>query len=675
MLQKMALTLFILACLSGLVTGATVEEGFDPYDMTLDELLNIKIVVASRSEDSVMDAPSVVSVITQKDILTRGYETLEDILNSVPSFQVRRDPVVTAAGQVSVRGSKSNSSILCIIDGQRVNSTLRDSCLSDFVRFPATMIKQVEVIRGPGSALYGSNAYTGVVNIITKTSDTVVGGIFASHNKKGAYFNGRIAKDLPLWLYMNAVSDNGVSYEPTDFGLPNDNSVANIEDPMDQTVIGFKAVLNGWQLNAFNQKNTMDGFIQNSFGSLPGSKTINYTELAMTRAQVQKQWKLTSTAKVELKLSYIETSSEALYQIAPPGTFTDDSTPSSAQALLAGPTHESRQNMLNLDFSHDWANHILQYGVAYRDPKLKAAQNINNFELADLFSDNFPITSYPSPIKTESYAMDTGRKVLGLYLQDKWALSKQWKLVAGLRYDDYSDVGSSTNPRAAIIFSFGKKATLKLFHGQAFKAPSIRKLTETNNPTTIGNRDLQPEDIKTTEFQCAYADEHTTLSISYYQSTLENLIQLFPSSTGSLLEFRNETTVKTKGFELELVKKFDQATHVNIAFSHALDYDKMQTPENTFFASANYHTQLGNLNISATYFDEIEQANEFVADAYDAVWQFDMKFAYPLTKVSELYLKATNLTDKTIYGLPESPESLPVLHRGREIEVGFNVIF
>lgn len=138
-------------------------------DLTIAELMNVIVISASKSEEEIVDAPSSVIVFTHKEIESMGISSLEELLNFVPGFQTTRDVEQGTATRISARGRSSalSESILFLLNGQRLNDLYTGGASLLNRMIPVENIKQVEIIRGPGSALYGSNAFLGVVNIQT----------------------------------------------------------------------------------------------------------------------------------------------------------------------------------------------------------------------------------------------------------------------------------------------------------------------------------------------------------------------------------------------------------------------------------------------------------------------------------------------------------------------------
>ncbi len=108
------------------------------------------------------------------------------------------------------------------------------------------------------------------------------------------------------------------------------------------------------------------------------------------------------------------------------------------------------------------------------------------------FSDDFPFTK------------EVTRRTWSVYFQDTWDISDTLNLTLGVRHDEYNDFGNATSPRAGLTWAFIKNASLKLLYGEAFHAPSFTQLYTTNQPTILGNQDLDPETIRSYEIGLSY---------------------------------------------------------------------------------------------------------------------------------------------------------------------------
>ena len=134
------------------------------------------------------------------------------------------------------------------------------------------------------------------------------------------------------------------------------------------------------------------------------------------------------------------------------------------------------------------------------------------------------------------------------YIQDVWQFSNDWELTAGLRYDDYSDFGATTNPRLALVWSTSYELTTKFLYGEAFRAPSFAQTRAINNPLIQGNLELQPEQIKSYEVAFDYRPSYDlTLNLNFFHYNWTDIIQFIPDFSGSSRTAQNAGEQTGKG--------------------------------------------------------------------------------------------------------------------------------
>ena len=166
------------------------ETSDESVDLSLTDLLNVKVVVASKTEEKISEAPGVISVVTRDEMERFGARTLKDVLMRMPSFALSAI-YMTDRSSVAIRGDQlspaANHSLL-LINGRPVREAEEGGIKSEmYESFPVASIERIEVIRGPGSVLYGSNAFTGVINVITKK---------AAENKVAVSVDGGVPREI-----------------------------------------------------------------------------------------------------------------------------------------------------------------------------------------------------------------------------------------------------------------------------------------------------------------------------------------------------------------------------------------------------------------------------------------------------------------------------------------------
>ena len=172
--------LFFALCLAGLAAAQVSSQappssgGRDLASLDLESLLNTKVITASKFSEDMADAPGVISVISQDELRRFGGTTLQEVLERVAGLSIA-SAYFTDRSLIAARGDQTKINgghILFLINGRPTREVLEGGLISDLLEaFPVNALEKIEVIKGPGSVLYGSNAFSAVVNLITKKSE------------------------------------------------------------------------------------------------------------------------------------------------------------------------------------------------------------------------------------------------------------------------------------------------------------------------------------------------------------------------------------------------------------------------------------------------------------------------------------------------------------------------
>ena len=185
--------------------------------LSLEELLNVTIISSTGTKKTILQAPSIATVITAKQIEKSSARTLDEVLAMVPGLHVYLSPSDIQSNSYDIRGIRTNSNaqILTLMNGVPIDSVSHGTALQRF-NYPASAIKRIEVIRGPGSAIYGADAFAGVINIITKDAkylkeNSQAGIRYGSFDRAEIYVNyGEIYDSgLEFGLNLSYMTSNG----------------------------------------------------------------------------------------------------------------------------------------------------------------------------------------------------------------------------------------------------------------------------------------------------------------------------------------------------------------------------------------------------------------------------------------------------------------------------------
>lgn len=488
---------------------------------------------ASKYEQKLTEAPSAVSIITQDEIRQYGYRTLADVLRSVRSFYVTYDRNYSYVG---VRGfgppGDYNSRVLLLVDGHRLNENVYDGAYvgTDGV-LDVDLIDRVEVIRGPGSSLYGSNAVFAVVNIITRRGRDVRGaevaagrGSFDTTQGRATYGN-RLANGTELLVSGSLYDSSGQDL----FFPPYGRAVGADHDRAGKAFLKVSA---GRVTVSAAYSERTKGIPTAAFGTDfgdPGNRTTD--ERAYADVGYQGRIGESGELTARLFMDYYHYTGQYKY---------------------AGVTN--RDTGFGRWWGGDarfvttgWEGHRVIGGL---ELKANIAQEQKN---EDLFP--YAVWADSKQRSLESAA----------YVQDEISLAAGLLLNAGVRYDHYAAFGGTTNPRLALIYSVDEKNTLKLLYGSAFRAPNAFELyyeSISNQP----NPGLGPETVTTLElvFETQAAGVHATVSGYYY--TMRGLISQSEAVPGVTI-YRNIDRVTARGGEAGVGKRWQNGIDARISMT------------------------------------------------------------------------------------------------------------
>ncbi len=505
----------------------------DLAEASLEQLGNIKVYTASKHLQSAGDAPSSVTVITADEIQQHGYRTLADILQTVRGFFVTYDRNYSSIGvRGFARPGDFNTRVLLLVDGHRLNDNIYDEAMIG-TEFPidVDLIQRIEIIRGPVSSLYGSNAFFGVINIITRRGQDLKGLELSAEAASFNTYEGRISYGRKLREFEFLISG-------TFYGSRGHNLLFYPEYNTTETNNGIASHTNDDQVgSALATVSFRDFTLQSAFGSREkGIPTGAYGTIFNnpgTRATDSHNY---------IDLRYEHTFAKSWNVMA--RTFYDRYTYDGVY-LYPSPA-DPAQISPNLDFSDGkWWGADLQL--------TKTVLSRNRITAGGEYRDN--IRQDQSNYNTNPYSLlldDRRQSFVGaVYLQDELTLTKSLSLNAGFRYDYYSAIRASTDPRAALIYRPWNQTVFKLIYGDAFRAPNVYELYYSIFPN-LPNPELRPEKIRTTEFVWEQGlASHLWFSTSAFYNDINDLITQEPAGNESLI-FRNLQQVSSRGLELEV---------------------------------------------------------------------------------------------------------------------------
>jgi outer membrane cobalamin receptor len=545
-------------------SGAPPSRGSvrDIEEVSLDDVLNRRVSIAAGRLQRPEEAPSIVSVITDIEIRRRGARILADILQAETGFEVLTDS--QGRDRVTIRGiANSETSFLVLYNGNRLNEHLTGGTAQVNLSIPLYNIQRIEIIRGPGSALYGANAFLGVVNLVPYSPRDFEGvevsadaGSFATQRYSAIY--GRVFENSGFVASSEFVDTNGPRLlVPEDALTLRDPLVSRAPGYAPRDRRSFEATING-NVDALavdvRYRDERGGGYVGLFGVVGPANTLHSGQFvaAATRPVVMPAgWILTPRA------SYTQNKVDLFVDALPPGVsvpsipgelfFKDgllidtgsNSRRYEAAALMNSPAGKRVQHTVGISYEHEGT-----FGIS----------TAVNYDL---------LTRTPRPTLQPAgflHITPTARSIFGLFAQEQVNLAAIG-VTAGVRYDRYSDFGDTLNPRVGLVWRLPSNLHLQALYGEAFRAPSFQEMVYSVPGFVSGNPDLRPAKAQTGELAFSYVGGRWRVSADYFRTSADDLILSTepigesppPQQTTS---FANTPGLNSHGVELDVRHTF-----------------------------------------------------------------------------------------------------------------------
>ena len=531
------------------------------FNMSLEQLSTIKITTATKTPEEISKAPSIVRVITQKNIREYGYKTVGEALSQVPSLFVINDHL---SPNVSVRGINGgmrawSKIIKVMIDGQPVS--FRPSTANFLGRdfMPINIIDRIEIITGPGSALYGANAFLGVVNIITKKGEEINGG---SISVEGDLTNNNVGGEVNLVV--------GEKFKNVDLMLGASHSKINSS--------GLQVPQNSPYYSIFQgDKSHNDISIPKSFygkfifdNKKIGTFTLNGNYQYLDSYGEFQDWSvLTGENRYSVYNSFIKTQFDKKIGDHISGliffAFSKGGPNDNDHLDYGSPDYWRKREFgyngidAGIEIKHDVSKKVnLTYGVDYTNDNenLQTLWTVSKLTgKKTLFGQEFGDTIFSN---------------LGLYLQTKYNPNSKIGLIAGLRYDNHNIYGNVINYRIGSVFQLPDDRYFKLLYGTSFKAPAAEQLFTSNliEGGVFGNPNLNPEKAQTAEVLFSVINKKNIATVlNAFYSIIDDKVEI-----GQVVGHSapvNATCINSFGVEGELHWKINKFSgYSNISYQH-----------------------------------------------------------------------------------------------------------
>jgi vitamin B12 transporter len=606
-----------------------VSGGFPLYGEEKEVTLEEVVVTATRVETPIEEIASSITVISSKEIEREQKTTVLEALRDIPGLDVVQTGGLGSHTSIFLRGANSEHTLV-MIDGVEVNDPISPGRSYDFAHLTVDNIERIEVIRGPQSTLYGSDAIGGVINIITKKGEGRP-KLFASA-ESGTFMTFRESTGVSggnRWINYSL----GLSRFDTD-GI----SAANKKDGNYERD-GYKNSSLSARLGFAPQENLDVDFIfhyidaktdlDNSGGA--GGDDPNY---------VQKSKQL--LFKTQVGLSLFDHRWTQKLAFATTDNDRDVKNKKDDQHPLDSERGHYDGQLIKLDWEHNLQLHKtndLTFGLEYEEEEGKS---------------RYYWESQWGP--GESLFPKKTANTKGYYIQDQIKLWDRLFATLGVRIDDHSRFDTETTCRIAPAYLIKETGTkMKGTFGTGFKAPTLYQLyAPADLWGPIGNKDLKPEKSKGWDFgvEQDLLKNKVILGATYFRNDFKDLIQ-YEMGQGYI----NIAKAKTEGVELFLsVKPVDDLTvRVNYTYTDTEDKTTGETlirrPKNKIGFDLNYHfINKGNVNLGVIYVGKRDDKDFSISpprrvklDQYTLV---NLAASYDISKNFQLFGRVENLLDK-----------------------------
>jgi iron complex outermembrane receptor protein len=540
-------------------------------NLAIEDLFRVTVSSVTRRQQTLSDAPASVTVVTSEDIRKFGYRTLADVIGGIKGIYISNDRAYQYLGARGfARAGDLNTRVLLLVDGNRINDNVFDQAMIGS-EFPLDLesVDRIEFVPGPGSALYGSNAFFGVINVITRFDESKPGTratIKADNQNRWVAWAGHAGTFGDGGRFTIDVSKRGGGgpslYYPS-FNSPDTNFGRELGVDFENSHrLWLKASVAGFTASLISS-DRRKGLSGAPYGVRFNDPASLFRD-TLTLADISKNIELSDQLVALLRGYAGESQFQGVYAYAGAPVNRD---------LAQGHWHGTEARLT----WKGWRDHTVMAGLEYqRDSKVLQ----RNFDLE-------PYTVYLDDNRPRSH--------LGLYVQDEWQLGGSI-LSLGLRHDRTSDAEANTNPRLSWVLPFGSGYVFKSVYGTAFRGANAYEkywhVTSFEVPQKA-SPNLKPERIRSLDLILERSYGNWTASLDGYAYRMTKLIQQVVDPTDGSAVFSNLSGVRGSGLDAEVKYRWASGAAVQMSIS-LQDARELQSGDR----SVNSPTRIGKLRFS-----------------------------------------------------------------------------
>jgi len=579
------------------------------------------IVTATKTPTAVKEIASSFTVIGKEDIERSKAQTVEEVLRFVPGLDVVQTGGLGKTTSVYIRGA-NNQHTLVLVDGVEMNYPISAGRTFNFADLLADDIESIEIIRGPQSTLYGSDAMGGVINIITKKGEKgfqpKLGLEIGSHNTMKENFSLSGGTDKGQYFAnISRLDSQGISMASEKLGNREDDGYENTTAT---TNISYD-LTDKLKVKSMVRYDDFSNDIDNGAGA--GKDDINhtiegynlYSNVKVGHTAVENRW------LHDFNIGYAKHKRD------------DNNDPDiDHPSNLLRSTFKS--NLLQLDWQHTITPNEYNTVIAGLEYEKEKGENSSYSESS--------FGSYTSNISEKSITNKA------IYIQDQIKIADKFYPTIGLRYDDHSKFGNETTYKVGAAYLVDKtNSKIKFSYATAFKAPSLYQLYSSYGDETLNPEKCKGFDIGLEQF---LLNDKIFIELSYFHNDFDNLID-YNYNTSS---YQNVSKAKTSGVEFGVGVKAAENLQVNATYTYTDTEDKdkqqelLRRAKNKFNIILNYQCTLKlNLNLDLKYVGQ-RKMNDYSVSPSVVITKggyglVDFVVAYKINTAFEVFAKVLNV--------------------------------
>lgn len=566
----------------------------DLYDLSLEDLLNLEITTATKTVGKSDVAPAITEILTSEQIMQRGYQNLGQLLNDIANNHQDRsnwgigEPVHQNVGFGFRFDSGQN--ILLLFNGQRLNAFLPGNRFGG-EEYLLDNIERIEIIRGPGSALYGTGAFTAVINIISKslkandTEGVAKAGATITPTAGGVIYNSALLTPIAKKGSLNAAfrysKEDGQELQVNNTLFGNQK----LKDGINYTYDG-EAILS-WK--NFNVQGKLTKQSRNTFTGFNAVNPTNIDELELYMHAysigIDYSKKIDkSTFKISGGWHNDNWTEVALIPI-----FAPQANPGDPPQLDVVSLYRNGENIetsffidgqgadtRSLDAEAQWtynykSNNNVVVGIYVADDKVIDAVRPSELNLVPL--QYYPFREIRDPQNNWLFDLDASRQTLAFYVQTDYNLTEQLYLNIGARFDNFSGSGalstqkySEFNPKVALVFDTENTGTIKALAGTATRIPN--GFETLSSVSILGDPNNTPERIQTYQLQWIKNwNTNFRTETGFFHSSISNRLETNANISdelkangfiGQFVNVGNGIIQSNSGFDTKIVARFSK---------------------------------------------------------------------------------------------------------------------